>query len=66
MNCVTLLYEDAIVISKAISSHVDEKEELFENVDDRHDFAQLLDSVQDPLHPTRVFDMIVGTSTGIV
>ena len=34
------------------------------NAQDRLNFAQLLDSVTQPIHPIEVFDMIVGTSTG--
>ena len=32
--------------------------------DSLNKFADLIDTVKNPIHPTEVFDMIVGTSTG--
>ena len=32
--------------------------------DSLNKFADLIDKVKNPIHPTEVFDMIVGTSTG--
>ncbi len=61
MNAVTLLKKDPKVVSKALSEH---NGDLFDYIDDRYKFAQLLDEVKEPMHPTDVFDMIVGTSTG--
>ena len=62
MNTVTLLKHDPSLIFPY--SHIQDGKELFENSDDRMNFAQLLESVSHPIHPTEVFDMIVGTSTG--
>ena len=62
MNTVTLLKHDPSLIFPY--SHIQDGKELFENGDDRRNFAQLLESVSHPIHPTEVFDMIVGTSTG--
>ena len=62
MNTVTILKNDPSLIFPY--SHIQDGKELFENRDDRMNFAQLLESVSSPIHPTEVFDMIVGTSTG--
>ena len=62
MNTVTILKHDPSLIFPY--SHIQDGKELFENSDDRMNFAQLLESVSHPIHPTEVFDMIVGTSTG--
>ena len=37
---------------------------LSEDHDSLNKFADLIDKVENPIHPTEVFDMIVGTSTG--
>ena len=60
MNTVTLLKQDPSLLLQ----YLQDGKELFENSDDRMNFAQLLESVSHPIHPTEVFDMIVGTSTG--
>ena len=62
MNTVTLLKHDPSLIFPY--SHIQDGRELFEKVEDRLNFAELLESVTQPIHPTEVFDMIVGTSTG--
>jgi hypothetical protein len=41
-----------------------EEIKLFDTQRSRSEFSNLLDSVTHPIHPTEVFDMIVGTSTG--
>lgn len=61
MNAVTILKQDPKQVLRLIKNY---QEDLFESADERHQFAQLLDSVAEPIHPTQVFDMIVGTSTG--
>ena len=62
MNTVTLLKHDPSLIFPY--SHIQDGRELFQKVEDRLNFAELLESVTQPIHPTEVFDMIVGTSTG--
>ena len=37
---------------------------LFQKAETRTAFAQIIDEVKNPIHPTEVFDMISGTSTG--
>ena len=40
------------------------KESILGSRIDRYELRKLLDRVTDPIHPTDVFDMIVGTTTG--
>ena len=62
MNTVTILKHDPSLIFPY--SHIQDGNELFDNAEDRMNFSMLLESVKEPIHPTEVFDMIVGTSTG--
>merc|ERR1712223_57233 len=62
MNTVTILKHDPSLIFPY--THIQDGNELFDNAEDRMNFSMLLESVKEPIHPTEVFDMIVGTSTG--
>ena len=64
MNTASLLKANPKAIEPFISSKA-----LFDSSDSespnfRETFSKLLLTVEDPIHPTKAFDMIVGTSTG--
>ena len=60
MNTATILTQSPEKLLNLIA----QKEDLFTTASDRCQLANLLKSVEKPVHPTEVFDMIVGTSTG--
>ena len=60
MNTVTLLTQNPDKLFKMIS----QKDDLFTTATERCELADELKYVQNPIHPTEVFDMMVGTSTG--
>ena len=59
MNAATLLKTNPKAIQPFLASDT-----LFDLSAERESFSQLLSTVEDSIHPTEVFDMIVGTSTG--
>ena len=59
MNTATLLKTNPKAIQPFLASDT-----LFDLSAERESFSQLLSTVEDSIHPTEVFDMIVGTSTG--
>ena len=63
----TLLKTNPEAIWKILEKS-EEHESIFSK-EPKHDslnkFADLIDKVTNPIHPTQVFDMIVGTSTGL-
>ena len=63
MKTVTLLKDDPSLFIPYLNNE-DGTNDFFDNSTDRLNFANLLESVKSPIHPTEVFDMIVGTSTG--
>ena len=62
MKTVTLLKDEPSLFIPYLNN--EDGNDFFENISDRLNFANLLESVKSPIHPTEVFDMIVGTSTG--
>ena len=60
MNTVTLLTQNPDKLFKMIG----QKDDLFTTATERCELANVLKYVENPVHPTDVFDMVVGTSTG--
>ncbi len=58
MNLVTLIVDSPGKIQSMLTST------LFATEESRIQLADMMDSVDQPRHPTEAFDMIVGTSTG--
>ena len=61
MNTVTMLKNSPEPLLNVIKN---ERASLFQKLETREAFAKLIDSVENPVHVTEVFDMISGTSTG--
>ena len=64
MNTATLLKTNPKAIEPFISSNTLFDSGDSENPNSTETFSKLLMTVEDPIHPTNVFDMIVGTSSG--
>ena len=63
MNTTTMLRDHPNDLLNVIKLEGGSKS-LFQKPGTRKAFAQLIDEVTNPIHPTEVFDMISGTSTG--
>ena len=61
MNTVTLLTRNPEKVLKLVSKN---DKNMFATSAERCQFANLIKDMENPIHPTEVFDMIVGTSTG--
>ena len=64
MNTASLLEANPKAIQPFLSSNTLFDSSDSESPNSRESFSKLLLTVEDPIHPTKVFDMIVGTSTG--
>ena len=64
INLATLLKNNPEAIWKILDRSKEDDNILSKEHDSLNKFADLIDKVKNPIHPTEVFDMIVGTSTG--
>ena len=64
INLATLLKNNPEDIWKILDRSKEDDCILSKEHDSLNKFADLIDKVKNPIHPTEVFDMIVGTSTG--
>ena len=64
INLATLLRNNPEAIWKILDRSKEDGGIFSEEHDSLNKFADLIDKVTNPIHPTEVFDMIVGTSTG--
>ena len=64
INLATLLKNNPEAIWKILHRSKEDDNILSKEHDSLNKFADLIDTVKNPIHPTEVFDMIVGTSTG--
>ena len=60
MRLATILWQEPETLSYLTES----SENVLESSDGRKKLVNDLDKVSSPLHPTKIYDMIVGTSTG--
>ena len=64
MNMATLLIQNPEKIKDLCIKILEENLDEDDLPNDLKKIAELLEGVESPVHPTEVFDMIVGTSTG--
>ena len=69
MRAITLLTkEQDLLINSPLGKFLDidksmENQDIFKELQHRTEFKNLLENIQNPIHPTDIFDMITGMPT---